>query len=103
MKTYNRIGAPNSILVFLHMRKNTNRCEKLETLFAHWKIRWRDDKCSYFKFPQCYSSGVAEIVPKNLRKDRKEIIHFIGRQVVRSTHETLLDHLHIDNEQLERK
>ena len=55
------------------MGNNTNRCEKLETLFAHWKIQWRDDKSRYF-------------------------IHSIGSQAVRSTHETLLDNLRIDHE-----
>ena len=68
------------------MGNNTNRCEKLETLFAHWKIQWRDDKSRYFKVSQCYARGMAEI------------IHFIGRQALRSKHETFLDNLRIDHE-----
>lgn len=80
------------------MGNNTNRCEKLETLFAHWKIQRRDDKSRYFKVSQCYARGMVEMVPKSPRKDRKAIIHSIGSQAVRSTHETLLDNLRIDHE-----
>ena len=80
------------------MGNNTNRCEKLDTLFAHWKIQWRDDKSRYFKVSQCYARGMVEMVPKSPRKDRKAIIHSIGSQAVRSTHETLLDNLRIDHE-----